>query len=183
MHGIVLKGLKDFVVSAYDHEAWLAVQRAADREGEVYVPVTEYDDADVLDLVAGASEVTGEDVPTLLDEFGRFLVPPLVETYGVHVDEGWTGLELVANVETYIHRALRAKRLSEYTPPALAAEWLADDRVRVTYSSDRELCPLAVGLIEGVGTYYDEPFAVEEGTCMLDGDDRCEILVARERGA
>ncbi|WP_170977203.1 heme NO-binding domain-containing protein [Halorussus salinisoli] len=178
MHGIVLKGLKDFVTTEYDHEAWQAIQDGAGLEGKVYVPVTEYEDADVLGLVDAASAITGEEVPDLLDAFGRFLVPPLVETYGVHVDEDWTGLELVANVETYIHEALRAKQLSTYTPPALSSEWVGDDRVKVTYDSERELCPLAIGLLRGIESYYDETFEIEEETCMLDGDDECEILVA-----
>lgn len=182
MHGIVLKGLKDFVVSEYDRDAWQAIQRDSGVGETVYVPLTEYDDADVLALVGAASEATGVDVPTLLDEFGQFLVPPLVETYGVHVDEDWTGLELLANVETYIHTALRAKQLSSYTPPNLRAEWDGDDRVRLTYASDRELCALAKGLIRGVGTHYEEPLAIQEPSCMLTGDAQCEILVTRTDG-
>ena len=177
MHGIVLKGLKDFVTTAYDHDAWVAIQRKAGLEGQVYVPVTEYEDADVLGLVAAASEVTGKDVPVLLDEFGRFLVSPLVETYGVHVDEEWTGLELIANAETYIHEALRAKQLSTYTPPDIASEWVADDKVRVIYGSERHLCSLAKGLIRGIGSYYSEQFQIVEETCMHEGGDHCEILV------
>ncbi|WP_162224152.1 heme NO-binding domain-containing protein [Halorussus salinus] len=178
LHGIVLKGLKDFVTTEYDREAWHAIQDAAGVGGKVYVPVTEYDDADVLSLVDAASEATGEEVPALLDSFGQFLVPALVETYGVHVGSDWTGLELIANVETYIHEALRAKQLSTYTPPALSAEWVGDETVKVTYTSERELCPLAKGLLTGIGDYYDEEFAVEEPTCMRDGDDRCELLVS-----
>lgn len=182
MHGIVLKGLKDFVVSEYDREAWQAIQQEAGVGRTVYVPLTEYEDADVLALVGAASELTGTDVPTLLDEFGRFLVPPLVETYGVHVDEDWTGLELLANVEEYIHTALRAKQLSSFTPPNLHAEWEGSDQVRITYGSDRELCALAKGLIRGVGAHYGEPLVLEEPSCMLDGDERCEILVTRADG-
>ena len=177
VHGIVLKGLKDFVTTGYDHEAWMAIQREAGLEGQIYVPVTEYEDADVLGLVAAASAVTGEDVPKLLDEFGQFLVPPLVETYGVHVDKEWTGLELIANAETYIHEALRAKQLSTYTPPDIAAEWVTDDSVRVTYGSERQLCALAKGLIYGIGSYYDEQFQIVEETCMHEGGDCCKILV------
>ena len=179
MHGIVLKGLKDFVVSEYDRETWQAIQHEAGVGGKVYVPLTEYDDADVLNLVGAAAEMTGKNVPTLLDEFGQFLVPPLVETYGVHVEAEWTGLELLANVEEYIHTALRSKQLSTYTPPNLESEWNGTDQVRITYGSERELCALAKGLIRGVGEYYGEPLTVQEPSCMLDGDEQCEILVSR----
>ncbi|MGM0590058.1 MAG: heme NO-binding domain-containing protein, partial [Halobacteriota archaeon] len=112
MHGIVLKQLKDFVVEQYDHEAWRTIQAEAGVDGAVYVPVTEYPDEDVLALVGAASELTGIETPDLLEAFGQFIVPPLVQTYGVHVDREWTGLDLIANVETYIHMALRAKQLS-----------------------------------------------------------------------
>jgi predicted hydrocarbon binding protein len=34
-------------------------------------------------------------------------------------------------------------------------------------------------LIRGVGEYYGEPLTVQEPSCMLDGDEQCEILVSR----
>ncbi len=179
MHGIVLKGLKDFVVDSYDRDTWRSLQEAAGVAGKIYVPVTEYPDGDVLALVEAASEATGIAAPELLREFGRYLIPPLLETYGVHVEQDWTGLELVANVETYIHEALRSKQLSTYTPPDLESEWVEDDRVLVTYTSDRELCDLAKGLLEGVGQYYGTPFSIEEESCMLEGADQCQILVSK----
>lgn len=179
MHGIVLKGLKDFVVESYDREAWQRIQAEASLEGKVYVPVTEYPDDDVLALVGAASEVTDIPAADLLFEFGKFLVPGLIETYGVHVDGDWTGLELVANVEKYIHEALREKQLSAYTPPELESGWLDDDRVGIIYSSDRELCALAKGLITGIGSYFDESFEVTERACMKNGSNQCEIVVTR----
>lgn len=179
MHGIVLKGLKDFVVEQYDHDTWVALQEEAGVPGRLYVPVSEYPDEDVLALVATASEMTETPVPDLLEAFGEFLVPQLLDTYGVHVDAAWTGLELVANVEQYIHMALRAKQVSSYTPPELESGWHDDETVSVVYQSERELCHLARGLINGIGDHQDEPLSVDEPRCMLDGDDCCELLVRR----
>ncbi|MFB6130984.1 MAG: heme NO-binding domain-containing protein [Salinigranum sp.] len=179
MHGIVLKQLKDFVVETEGLDAWQAVLEEAGLSGSVFVPVTEYPDEDVLALVAAATELTGSDPEVLLEAFGRFLVGPLVETYGVHVDREWTGLELVANVERYIHEALRAKRLSTYTPPKLEAEWRGDDSVGVVYRSERGFCHLARGIIVGVGRHFEEPFDVEETACVHDGDGHCEFVVTR----
>jgi predicted hydrocarbon binding protein len=179
VHGIVLKGLKDFVVESYDRETWSTLQREAGLPHRLYVPVTEYPDEDVLALVETASRLTEIPVAELLESFGRFIVPPLVETYGVHVDADWTGLELIANVETYIHLALRAKQISTYTPPELESEWRGADTVRVVYRSDRQLCDLARGIIKGVGDYFDEPYEIEEPVCMHEGGDHCELLVTR----
>jgi hypothetical protein len=182
VHGIVLKGLKDFVVDSYDRDTWQTLQREAELPHRLYVPVTEYPDEDVLALVETASRLTDLPVPDLLESFGRFIVPPLVETYGIHVDADWTGLELIANVETYIHLALRAKQISTYTPPELESEWRGTDTVSVVYRSDRQLCHLARGIINGVGDYFDEPYVIEEPRCMHAGDDHCELVVSRASG-
>lgn len=179
MHGIVLKGLKDFVVDHHGQAAWQEIQDEAGYKGRIYVSVSEYPDEEVMALVGAASSITGTDVPDLLEAFGRYLIPSLLETYGVHVQGDWTGLQLVANVEEYIHTSLRAKQISSYTPPELESDWLDDGRVSIVYSSDRKLCPLARGLIAGVGEYLDDPLEIEETSCMHDGDENCGFVVSR----
>lgn len=180
MHGIILKGLKDFTVENYDEETWNRIQDEADVGRRLYVPVTEYPDEHVLALVAAASEVSGIAAEELMRAFGRFLVPMLVKFYGVHVDEDWDGLELVENVEDYIHMALRSKHISDFDPPAIDARRTGDDRVVVHYASERELCDVAIGILEGIGEFYDESYEISEQQCMHDGAPRCEITVARE---
>ena len=181
MHGIVLSGLKDFVIEEYDEQAWEDIHEAAGLRKRLYVPVTTYPDEVVLELVDAAAELTGLEVPALLRAFGQFLVPQLLSTYGVHVDREWTGFELIANVETYIHEALRAKSISTFSPPALRTQRLDDRRVAVAYESDRGLCALARGLLEGVADYYDEPLFVEQRRCVHAGAPRCVFVVTRER--
>lgn len=181
MHGIVLKGLKDFVVENYDEDTWRTLQDEAGVGYKLYVPVSDYPDEEVMALVETAVELTDIDPPDLLEAFGQYLVPPLLQTYGVHVDGEWTPLELLANVEEYIHEALRAKNISEFTPPALAAARVDEDTVVLRYGSDRQLCDLAEGIVYGVADHYGTEFDVEERRCMHDGDDFCEFRI-REVG-
>jgi predicted hydrocarbon binding protein len=179
MNGFMLKGFKDFIVDRHDHEAWQAIQSEAGVEGKIYVPVTEYPDKEVTMLVEAASSISGTDISELLEKFGRFLVPRLVDTYGVHMDDNWTGLKLISCVEKYIHTALREKKMSSYTPPELQSGWVQSDRVRIVYNSDRKLCHFARGLIIGIGEHFDESYEIEETSCMHNGDDRCDFVVRR----
>lgn len=179
MHGMILKGLKDFVVDTYDQETWEAIQEEADVPRTLYVPVTQYPDEHVFELVEAAVELSGEDASDLLQAYGRSIVPQLVETYGVHVDAEWTGLELIENVEAYIHRALRSKNISEFDPPGIDARRVDEDTVVVDYDSDRQLCDVAMGLVAGISEHYGEPLDVEETRCMHDGAPTCEIVVTR----
>lgn len=183
MHGIILKELKHFVVDTYDQDAWNAVVDEAGIDRSLFVPVTSYPDEYVFELVGAAAELTGESAEDLQYEFGRYVVPSLVETYGVHVDADWTGLELLENVEEYIHEALRAKNLSEFTPPGIDAERRGDDRILVTYSSDRMLCNVARGVLQGVADHYEESWQITERRCMHDGDEKCELLVEENQPA
>lgn len=177
MHGIVLYGLKKFVIDTYDRDAWRAIQERADVQGGLYVPVTNYPDEEVFEIVGAASELTGESPEDLQYAFGRYIVPKLVETYGVHVDGEWTGLDLVENVEEYIHQSLRENRISDFAPPGIGAHRLDERRVVVTYGSDRGLCALARGILAGIADHYEEPWTVTERQCMHDGHGRCELLV------
>lgn len=182
MHGIIFKELKDFVIDQYDQATWNAIVDEAGVPSGLYVPVSEYPDEELLALVAAASELSGIPVDDLLYEFGRFVFPDLASVYGVHVDDEWDAVDLVANVEHYIHEALRAKQLSEFTPPGLQSKRVGEDRVLLAYSSDRELCDVAKGLLVGAGEFYDDPVAVREHRCMKDGAPRCEISVERTTG-
>lgn len=179
MHGIILNGLKDFVVETYDDETWNRICDDADVTQRLFVPVTTYPDEQVDALVGSAAEISGEDAADLQRSFGQFLAPLLVETYGAHVDDDWTGLDLIVNVEEHIHKTLRAKKGAEFEPPAIDARRTAEDTVVVRYGSDRELCEVAKGIIDGVGDYYGESFEVTERECMQHGASECEIAVSQ----
>ncbi|MEY7851281.1 heme NO-binding domain-containing protein [Natrarchaeobius sp. A-rgal3] len=178
MHGIILKTLRDFVVDTYDEETWLEIQREADVDEKVYVPVTVYPDGDVYELVRAAGSLTGESPRTILSEYGRWVVPALLETYDLHIDEEWDALELLANIQRF-HTSLRTRDLTELTTPRVKTEWLDESRVRITYDSDRQLCDIARGAIQGVADHFDETLLVEETTCMFEGDDACRFVVER----
>jgi predicted hydrocarbon binding protein len=53
------------------------------------------------------------------------------------------------------------------------------DEVVVVYQSGRRLCPVAKGIIRGIGAHYDDPLAVSEESCMHEGADVCELVVTR----
>lgn len=178
MHGIILKTLQSFVVDTYGEDAWLSIQREADLEEKVYVPVTVYPDRDVYELVHTAGELTDQSPRTILAQYGKWVVPPLLETYDLHIDDEWDGLELIANIQQF-HTSLRTRDLTTLTTPRIRSERIDENRVKITYDSDRKLCDIARGAIEGVADHFDEKLVYEEQTCMHDGDDACRFEIRR----
>ncbi|MBZ6494194.1 heme NO-binding domain-containing protein [Natrinema longum] len=178
MHGIILKTLQAFVVDTYGEDAWLAIQDRADIEEKVYVPVTVYPDRDVYEIARTAGELTDQSPRTILTQYGTWVVPALLETYDLHIDDEWEGLELIANIQQF-HTSLRTRDMTTLTTPRIRSERIDDDRVRITYDSDRKLCDVARGAIQGVAERFDEELIAEERTCMHEGDDACQFDIRR----
>ncbi|OLZ39898.1 heme NO-binding protein [Natrinema saccharevitans] len=182
MHGIILQTLQSFVVDTYGEDAWLAIQDAADIEEKVYVPVTVYPDGDVYEIARTAGELTDQSPRTILTRYGRWVVPALLETYDLHIDDDWEGLELIANIQQF-HTSLRTRDMTTLTTPRIRSERIDEDRVRITYDSDRKLCDVARGAIRGVADRFDEDLVAEERTCMHEGDDACVFDIRRRAPA
>ncbi|WP_254763341.1 heme NO-binding domain-containing protein [Natrinema marinum] len=176
MHGIIFTGLKHFVVETYDKTTWNQIREEADVGSVHYTPVSAYPDEDLVALVEAAVELSGIEQSELLRTFGRYVVPTLVDMYGVYIDDDWDALELIENVEGTIHRALRNGETLEYEPPAIAATRLDDDVIVITYGSERGFCRVAMGLLEGIADHYDQRLEVYERRCRHDGASRCELV-------
>ena len=177
MHGIVLMELKKHVEQAYGAPTWTALLLAADLQGRMYTPMGEYPDAEVLAIVAAASKATGKPVDEVVEGFGRFLVPDLVETYHFLVQSSWDALDLIEHTEQTIHTVVRAR--DGGTPPVLEVTRTSPDSVTIRYSSTRMLCSLAKGIARGVGDLYGTPLEVQETTCMKRGAGACTLSVIR----
>jgi predicted hydrocarbon binding protein len=53
------------------------------------------------------------------------------------------------------------------------------DEVQIIYSSSRQLCSVAKGIIKGVARHYGETVHITEDACMLRGDQFCALRVTR----
>jgi serine/threonine protein kinase len=51
--------------------------------------------------------------------------------------------------------------------------------VQIVYSSDRQLCRVAIGIVQGVARHYGETVRIAEDACMLRGDPFCSLQVTR----
>ena len=178
MHGIILSELRKYVEARHGAETWPALLRAAGLEGNVYLPIRSYPDAEVVALVSAASAATGAPADVILEDFGSFIAPDLVAMYRSLVRPEWRTLELLENTEETIHRVVRLKDATA-TPPELRCERAAPDRVVIRYGSPRRMCAVAKGIVRGVAAHYGERVEIEERRCMHRGDEECEIEVRR----
>lgn len=175
MHGLIFTELRKYVETKFDHATWEKLQEKAGQKHQMYLASAVYPDDDILSLVTAASEMTGLTAGAVLEDFGEFVAPDLVEQYKFLVNPSWRLLDFLVNTEDTIHKIVRFHK--GVTPPRLATMRVAEDKVVITYTSTRKMCPLLKGIVKGAAKYYKEDARVLETRCMLQGDSECVVTV------
>jgi hypothetical protein len=143
----------------------------------VYSPDEAYGDEDFEALVLRAADETSASREDLLRSFGRFtgrvvfheLRPEFYEASG-------SARQFLLDVEMRIHRTV-GKTIRGAAPPRLHVVPFGTGGVSITYTSDRGLCELLEGLVEGTASHYGERFDIEHPICMHRGDEACAFFL------
>jgi predicted hydrocarbon binding protein len=180
MHGLIFVELKKFVATRFGPDAWRDILHKTGENHRIYLPSRAYPDAEMLALVAAACTLSDKTRDDLLEAFGEFVVPDLLRMYKAHIDRKWSALDLIENTEQTMHRVVR--RVSrDATPPELKVRRTGSNNVVITYTSARQLCALARGIVRGIAKHYEEHVTIAESTCMLRGAGACSITVHTDR--
>lgn len=174
MHGLIFSELKKFVVAQLGADAWNKLLTEAGLGSKLYLPTQAYSDEELGRLVATASRLTGIPSARLLESFGQFIAPELLRLYSTQINPAWRTLDVIEKTESFVHRAVRLK-VPGADPPRLATTRPSPDEVILEYTSQRRLCPVAIGIIKGTAQSLKDDVEVREDQCMLRGDARCLI--------
>jgi hypothetical protein len=179
MHGTIFTELEKFVGARLGDGAWVKLKTAAGIEpGKAYDVFGVYPDEELSALVTTASSITGLPATALLEDFGEFVAPDLLEMYWGAIDPQWRTLDVIEHTETTIHTVVRLDHRGA-TPPYLHATRTGPDEVTVVYTSARRLCAVARGISRGIARHYGETIEIEDVRCMHRGDADCVMVVSR----
>jgi predicted hydrocarbon binding protein len=175
MHGLIFVELKKYVEARYNQETWELLLEKAGLKHQMYLASSVYPDGDALNLVTLACQMTGLTASAVLEDFGNFMVPDLIEQYRFLIKPNWGLLEFLENTEETIHKIMRFHQ--GVTPPRLAVHRLSDSKVIISYGSARRLCALLRGMVKGSAKFFKEEVTVVETSCMQRGDPECTFTV------
>src|SRR5215472_7432777 len=144
MHGLIFMELKKYVTTKFDQATWEKLLEKAGQRHQMYLASTVYPDHDILALVTAACGMTGLPPAAILEDFGEFIAPDLVDQYKFLINPSWRLLDFLANTEDTIHKVVRFNK--GVTPPKLVTTRAAEDRLIITYNSQRRMCPLLKGI-------------------------------------
>src|SRR5688572_1660211 len=109
MHGVVFLELERYLSEKLGKPGWDQVRREAGVSGRIFVPVAAYPDEELSALLRSASAKLEKPERLLLEEFGIFMAPQLLKTYRFLVKNEWTTFDVLANVESVMHAAVRRR--------------------------------------------------------------------------
>lgn len=178
MHGIIFAELKKFVGTRLGDGAWDNLMRESGLGAKVYLAAASYPDTDAVALVTTASRITGLPAMALLEDFGEFIVPDLVQMYGALLDPTWRTLDTIEKTENTIHSVVRMRNKGA-EPPQLKVTRTGPDEVVLEYSSARKMCGVAKGISRGLAKHFGERIVIDEKSCMHQGAPRCDISIRK----
>lgn len=177
MKGIIFTAFNDMVEQKVGLAVWEDLLSSVNPEsGGIYTSVEDFPDKELLDMVQGLSEKTGQPVSELIVSFGQYLFHVLAFKHSVFTSTKPNLMEFLKSIESVIHKEV----MKLYENPNLPLiEWEQDDSKVLTlhYHSPRKLCHLASGLIQGAAEHYQTVIELTESQCMHNGAAKCTFIV------
>lgn len=177
MHGIIHRSLKQYVIDRTSEDGWQMVIDVADVENRLYLPVSEYPDEEVTDVLATVAELTGHDEVAIQRDFGRYFAPQLLDTFDAHVSRDWGAIDAVESLERIYPQVVS----KDDDPDSMQISTRRSDgnTVVVHFRSSRKLCPMLEGIIEGIAGEYGEAIRIGKESPTRDGLRHCELTVRK----
>ena len=179
MKGLVLTFFEDMVIEDYGLDTWTSILEEAGLEG-AYTAAMNYPDEEIIQLVEKLSGITGVAGDALVTVFGTRMFPRFVERYPQFIDEKQDLLGFLHSVNDVIHMEVR-KLYPEAALPEFEYDWPAANVLLMKYKSSRQLCSLALGLIQAAADHYRTGCTIEHNPCMLTGADYCGLRVTVDK--
>jgi hypothetical protein len=178
MHGTVIMLLKRYVQTQYDHSTWLKLMELSGLENVEFDHKTVYPDEHIYALVGQAAEMTGIPAGELHEKFGEYLVPDLMFMYQKYVQPDWKTLDMIEHTELTMHKQVRREH-PENSPPVLNVKRLSENELIIDYVSPRRMSGLAVGIVRGLATYFDEGDRIDVMPTTSEDGEQVSIHVRR----
>ncbi|MFT6396968.1 MAG: hypothetical protein ACJAYU_001712 [Bradymonadia bacterium] len=128
---------------------------------------------DMLLALCGKLNVTPE---SALHSLGKFAFPELYRYAPVATKTITHPLPFLLLLHGVIHVEVR-KLMKEVSPPGFTYEQPAPDQLIMHYHSNRQLCYLAEGILDGVAEHFQVPIQRKQTSCTHRGDSSCVFLL------
>jgi predicted hydrocarbon binding protein len=178
MQGSIFTAFSEMVIEKMGMAVWNDLLTKVNPSSEgIYTNGMQYDDSEIMALVAALSEITKIDTPTLIRTFGVYLFSHLYNNSPAdssHIDNLKSFLIYINSV---IHKEVKRVYPKAYLPTFECSDTSDGDFV-MYYHSKRKLCYLSEGLIIGASKHFNQPITISHPECMHDGAEKCKLIIS-----
>ena len=178
MKGIIFNLLEETTTAEHGEDHWDDLLDATGTAGS-YTSLGSYEDEELVALVGAQARATHTEPACVLSRFGESATPLLADRYEPFFSPHPDTRTFLLTLNDVIHADVR-KLYHGANPPHFDMDESDPSRLVMTYRSERRLCALAEGLIQGAARYYGEHVTIEQPQCMLKGDDHCAFHLTFE---
>ena len=175
MKGVVFNLLEEVVAQQFGQEVWENLIDKAEVSG-AYTSLGSYSDEELVALVATSAEVLGKTPSEILRWFGQSAMPLLATRYPSFFEPHRSSRDFVLSVNKVIHPEVR-KLYAGASCPFFHFKPGENGSMMMSYHSERKLCMLAQGFIEGAASHYHDHAEVHHRECMHNGDEKCLLQI------
>ena len=174
MKGVIFNVVQEVVEDAFGPDAWDEIVRRSGVDG-AYTSLGSYPDAELGSLVTAAAEVAGVTEPEALVLVGRKGFARLGGRHAELLDGADSWMDVLAQLDGIIHPEVQKIYPDAEVPSFRTSS--GDRTMQLRYESSRNLCPLAEGLILGLGDHFATELTVDHLEGVHRGDDSCVLEV------
>ena len=170
MKGVIADCLGKLVTHQFGKGKWEESLEAAGLPRDTsFLATQDIPDEAVLKVVESVCKVLGITHQQAADAFGEYWMTSYApKIYGVYFRQAQSAKEFLLKMDE-VHR-ITTENISNAHPPRFSYDWENDKTLIMTYHSDRGLIEFQIGLIKGVGKYFDENIKVRNL-----GEDKVQI--------
>ena len=160
MKGVIITCLESLVKEQFGQHSWEDILEEAGLERRAIFNMTSnVQDKSVLDIVNATCKVLNITLDQAADAFGDYWVNVYApKVYSMYYRKAHSAKEMLLNMDK-LHETVTAS-IPDAHPPRFDYEWQGEHTLIMHYKSHRGMIDFFVGLIKGVGKYYNEELRV-----------------------
>lgn len=160
MKGVIITCLESLVKEQFGQHSWEDILEEAGLERHAIFNMTSnVKDESVLEIVNATCKVLNLTLPQAADAFGDYWVNVYApRVYSMYFRKAHSAKEMLLHMDK-LHETVTAS-IPDAHPPRFDYEWQDEKTLIMHYKSHRGMLDFLIGLIKGVGTYYNEELRV-----------------------
>lgn len=172
MKGIIFTEFLEMVEEKFGYEVVdEIISKSELKSNGIYTSVGTYAREEMMVLVDHLHLKTGIEEAVLYEVFGEYLFSSLMKSYGHMFVRIKDSFEMLQAVDQNIH--LQVKMLyPEAELPKFEVSQLDDNTLKMIYKSERKMADLALGLIRGCLSYFNEKAEISKKALT----DDCKVV-------